>query len=59
MLQIYLIIFTVLISIIGWFGYSQIREVAEKKAAKIAQDYIESFLQKANGLDMGKGDYDK
>jgi uncharacterized protein HemX len=69
-LQVYLVIFSLGLGLLGVYGFSQIKHsaeeaareladetakmVAEKKAEEVAKKIVESFLSKQEVLDLGK-----
>lgn len=52
MLQIYLVVFSLVLAILGFFGFFQLREAAERQAERVAKSMVEQFL-KDKGPDLG------
>ena len=57
MIQIYVIVLTLVLGIISFFGYTQIKAGAAEVAEKTAKDMIENFLEDQKGVNLGNPDF--
>ena len=53
-LSVFLTIFAIIVALLAWFGYTQIKESAEKKAEEVAEEVAEKTAKETADKEIGK-----